>query len=165
MSKLQTKEEVLANLRASIANGKIVVAALATVKSVSDKSGEPVGELAELDEEVLKNDHRLRRLTCYNEEDGEDSQGFLEVYYDFKKEGEKESLWISFNVEPNNDEPEKSVWHTYSTPIENIENFAEILSKLQQDYYDNDMFEGTVWMWKNVDLQDKVLEVKFREDE
>ena len=153
--KPQTKEEVLACLNESIENGKKIVQLIATADERIN-GGDP-----KFAEKVLENKHRLRLLKCYAEEEGEDSPGFLEVYYDFK-DG-TESLLIAFNVKPDPD-PEKCEWHTYKTPYENVEDMADILSKLQQDYYDNEMFEGTVWEWKNIDLNGKLYEVNIKEE-
>lgn len=156
MAKLQTKEEVLACLQTSIANGKMLIQIIAKTNEKLNGGNEC------FEREVLENKHRLRLLKCYDEKDGEDSPGFLEVYYDKDDEG-KESLLIAFNVQPDPD-PLKCVWHTYQTAYENIEELAETLANLQQDYYDEEMFEGTVWEWKNVDLDGKVIECRITEE-
>ena len=154
--KPQTKEEVLACLNESIENGKKIVQIIATADERIN-GGDP-----KFAESVLENKHRLRLLKCYAEEEGENSPGFLEVYYDLNEEG-VESLLISFNVKPDPD-PEKCEWHTYKTPYECIEQFADTLASLQQSYYDEEMFEGTVWEWKNTDLNGKLYEVNIKEE-
>jgi hypothetical protein len=154
MAKLQTKEEVLACLRESIENGKMLITLLSKGIEMS-KGGD-----GELKDDVLKNRHRLRLLKCYEEKEGEDAPGFLEVYYDKDDEG-NESILISFNVKPDPD-PKKCEWHTYKTPYENVEDMAEMLAHLQQTYYDEEMFEGTVWQWKNVDIDGKLIQCNIR---
>ncbi len=157
MAKLQTKEEVLACLKASIENSKMIIRIIAAA-NMSFNGGTDGYE-----NEVLEKEHRIRLLKCYDEKEGEENSCFLEVYYDKDAEG-KESLLISFNAEPDPD-PEKCVWHTYQIDYEHIEEMAETLAYLQQRYYEDEIFEGTVWEWVNASLDGKIVECKITEDE